>query len=227
MKRQQVAKMIIAVSFVMLVLAILIVWRPVAVEGNLQPAEPGVGPAQVTGFLLYGEYTGDVQLEGIYTGVHSDALEPEPVELGSLDLALTLEQAGDNVSGYVLLENTLIFTQEHTLPGGRPVGPQVHGTFDGTTLSLVSEKFERTMSAGRTLPQDGRVLPERKVTRQFSLVSNDVASPGATLVGVYRETMWGLTPEPVTVVGSFSVQRPDFLPAVAMRIYLPLIVKGN
>ena len=136
------------------------------------------------------------------------------MDLGYIDLALALVQSGDVVTGYVSLDRTLVFTQEHTIDG-YAVGPLVSGTFDGTLLRLESEKFSRVMSSGRTLEEDGRVLPERTATRQFSLVSTEVRADTdrtdrVDLVGEYRETIWGLTPQPITVVGTFSLWRPVF-----------------
>jgi hypothetical protein len=182
-------------------------------------------PAELAEALVNGEYAGQVALEGVFTGVFSDTLEPNEIDLGYIDLALALEQSGGEVSGHVVLTHTLVFTQEHTIDGGG-IGPLVAGTFDGTTLQLTSEKFYRVMSGGRTRA-DGRILPERTATRQFSLISTEVVSPGARLVGEYRETIWGLTPLPVTVVGTFGLRPPAFAePPRGQRSYLPLVLKN-
>ncbi len=178
-----------------------------------------------------GEYTGQVVLEGVYTGVYSDPGEPAAMDLGYIDLALALEQTGTDVSGHVVLTSTLVFTREHTLDG-QAVGPLVSGSFDGTTLQLTSEQFAWVISSGRTL-DDGRVLPEQTAIRQFSLISTEVQNAGARLVGDYRETIWGVQPQPVTVVGSFNLQRPVFPetefpePPPQPPIYLPLIFKNS
>lgn len=177
-----------------------------------------------------GEYAGQVALEGVYTGVYSTPPgAPEALDLGYIDLALALEQSDANLSGHVVLTGTLVFTQEHTLDG-QGVGPLVSGSFKDGVLQLTSEQFAWVVSSGRTL-EDRRTLPGQTATRQFSLVSTEIQNAGAKLVGVYRETIWGVQPQPVTVVGSFSLQRPVFespepLPPQSL-IYLPLILKGS
>jgi len=194
---------------------------------NLPPAQSD-DDVQVNG-----EYAGQVVLAGVYTGVYSDPHEPEAVDLGYIDLALALEQTDTNVSGHVMLTGTLVFTQERTIDG-QGVGPLVSGSFDGTTLQLTSEQFAWVVSSGRTL-DDGRTLPEQIATRQFNLVSTEVENEGARLVGSYRETIWGVQPQPVTVVGSFSLQRPVFPetefpeppPPQPSINYLPLIFKDS
>lgn len=202
--------------------------------GTFQSDRPGLNlpPVQGDDVHVNGEYAGQVALAGVYTGVYSDPDEPEAMDLGYIDLALALEQTGANVSGHVLLTGTLVFTQEHTIDG-QAVGPLVSGSFDGSTLQLTSEQFAWLVSSGRTL-DDGRTLPERTAIRQFSLVSTEVQNAGAKLVGDYRETIWGIGPQPVTVVGSFSLQRPVFPetefpepPPTQPAIYLPLIIKNS
>jgi len=227
MKRRNYAMtMVIGVFAAVLVLGMIVVRPLLAVQGESEGLRSvSLQAARAGEFSISGEYEGQVALEGVFSGVYSDALEPEPADLGYIDLALELEQSGDQVSGYVLLDRTLVFTQEHML-AGIAVGPLVNGTFDGVTLDLLSEAFTRTVSSGRTLPEDGRNVPARKATRQFSLLSTKVFSPGLELAGTYRETIWGLTPKPTTVVGTFSLQRPDFAPYSEMKIYLPVVVKG-
>jgi hypothetical protein len=179
--------------------------------------------ARAAGADPNGAYAGQVALEGVFSGVFSDTVEPNAIDLGYIDLALALEGAGGAVSGYVSLERTLVFTAEHTLDG-KPIGPLVSGTSGGTTLRLTSEKFSRVVSERRTLPEDGRILPEQRVMRQFSLVSTEVQTDAVRLEGEYRETVWGLTPQPVTVVGTFGLLQ--VAPVLEFeQIYLPLVLK--
>ena len=219
-------KLVIGVLVAALVLGMAAVRPLIAARSRSSGHAPDHDPAKPAETLVNGEYAGQVALEGVFTGVFSDTLEPNEMDLGYIDLALALEQSGGEVSGHVVLTHTLVFTQEHTIHGGG-VGPLVAGTFDGTTLQLTSEKFYRVMSGGRTLA-DGRILPERTATRQFSLISTEVVSPGARLMGEYRETIWGLTPLPVTVVGTFGLQPPAFAePPRGQRSYLPLVLKNG
>lgn len=170
---------------------------------------------------LTGAYVGRAKLDWGLVGVYSDTLAtptpqptstPPPRALGSIDLALQLTQSGTIVSGYIMLDRTMVFTKEHTImatpfvptPGpGTPTpvaqpldtGPHVTGTFDGTTLTLESEPF-------------ALVVGGKTVTRQFRLVTSAVQSDGARLTGEYRETMTGYGIKPATVVGTFELDRP-------------------
>jgi hypothetical protein len=173
---------------------------------------------------LNGEYQGQVVLEGVFTGVYSDTTAtPTAVDLGRFGLALNLTQSGQSLSGYVMLEDSLIFSQVHTvtvqartgfgLRAGAQVqeiatGPSVQGTYDNTTLHLASERFGEVLSGQQVLPFDGRTVPERSVTREFSMVTTAVEEDGARLVGTYRETIWGYAIRPSTVVGTFTLERP-------------------
>ena len=142
-------------------------------------------------------------------------------DLGSIDLGLLLRQTGSSVTGYVDLDHTLVFTRELTIqatpvgptpfpgtpaPGATPlaVGPQVDGTFDGTTLELRSG----VLNTGMINPND-----EKPVTRQFSL-KGKVERPGnlITFTGEYRETVIGYMPQPVTIIGSFMLYQVVFAP---------------
>src|SRR4029079_16468316 len=46
--------------------------------------------------------------------------------------------------------------------------------------------------------------------RHFRLSGAISASDGSQISGEYRETIWGVTHQPVTVVGAFTLQRPVF-----------------
>ena len=183
MRRIGYTKLVIGVLVAALVLGLMVVQPPVAARNQSSWQTVDLRPAQSAEADVNGEYAGQVALEGVFTGVYSDPLEPNEMDLGYIDLALALEQSDGEVSGHVVLTGTLVFTQEHTIDGGA-VGPLVSGTFDGTTLQLTSEQFSQVVFSGRTLPVDGRILPERTATRQFSLVSTEVQNAGARLAGI-------------------------------------------
>ncbi len=169
--------------------------------------------------VVSGTYTGLADLHWVLTGVYSQTLatptpmpggSTEPGHVGDLDLSLRLEQAGNQVSGYVVLERSLAFPEQHTvMVDGEElaIGPRVSGTYDGTTLRLQSERFSIVMSPERK-PGGGQTISERRVTRQFSLTSTSVDEAGAKLSGEYRETLWGFDIKPSTVVGAFAVDTP-------------------
>ena len=155
---------------------------------------------------LVGSYSGAITLGATVGGVYSDTLAtppppetgtPAPPALGSIDLSLQLNQSSNTVSGYVSLDKTLVYTVEHTLGTGAAsvkTGPLVNGIFDGTNLTLQSEKVTLVVS-GQT------------VQRQFRLTGTSTTSDGGQISGEYRETLWGYTSVPVTVIGNFTLQR--------------------
>jgi len=191
--------------------------------------------------VVSGDFNGNVELNWVLTGVYSDALptptpqpggSTAPGYIGDLDLALRLEELDGNVSGYILLERALAFPHEHTVTieaEELAIGPRVSGTFDGVTLRLESDRFEILLSPEQRLA-DGQLIPERRVTRQFSLTSTDVQNDGALLVGEYRETLWGFDIKPSTVIGEFALTRPVVVisiptPSVDQKLFLPAILK--
>lgn len=220
-------------------------WRLRALFALLTLAALALGAAALTsppqvavsaqGGAMSGEYRGTVLLRGVAPGVFNATLAtptppPAPTPPTQLDmqvdLALNLRQAGANVSGFVMLDRTLLYppvTVIPATPGGptprpgtpRPgatplaIGPRVAGTFDGTTLNLTSDRYEMLMAPARTLI-NGYTIPEQRVTRQFSLVGT-VQDNGSTLRGEYRETVWGYGQQPTTAIGTFSLNRPGFV----------------
>ncbi len=166
-------------------------------------------PAQVSAAQVSGDYSGLVNVEHVVGGVFSDSLAtppppaagtPEPPDLGSNELSLSLNQSGATVNGYVDLSETLIFSTEHTIQvNGSAVetGPNVNGTFDGKKLTLDSERVTTTING-------------QPIDRQFRLTGAISQSDGSQLKGEYRETLWGAAREPITVIGSFVLQRPVF-----------------
>jgi hypothetical protein len=216
---------VLAGLLVVLLLGIFATRIPAAVASLANPGFPYSRADLASESPLTGQYTGQVVFEGVYTGELSDNLQPEDFTGGYIDLALDLEQIGTQVDGYISLEHTLVFTQEHTLDA-QALGPSVSGSFDEKTLRLDSEKFNWQVASGRVLPDDGRILPGRQATRQFSLVTTEVTNNGARLVGEYHETFWGISPKPITIVGTFSLTRPVFGETKGeIKIYLPTLYK--
>jgi hypothetical protein len=175
----------------------------------LQPQTAGAVAAQAGAAPLVGDYRGQVQLQFTVAGVYSDTLAtppppaegtPEPPDLGAIDLALNLSQNGSALSGYVSLDKTLVFTAEHAIQNGGAtlkIGPYVNGSFDGTNLILISEQVAATLSG-------------QPIQRQFRMSGAISASDGSQISGEYRETLWGATHQPVTVLGAFTLQRTVF-----------------
>ena len=171
---------------------------------TLHSAMAAAAPAGPT---INGNFSGQVKLNGVVTGVYSDSLTlpaatGQPA-LGSIDLALQLTQSGNGMSGYVSLDKTLVFTVEHTIAGQTPlqIGPYVNGAFDGTTLTLQAERVSL-------------VLGGQSLMRQFRLVGT-IDADGKTLTGEYRETLWGYAPQPITTIGAFTLKQPNYNGAVA------------
>jgi hypothetical protein len=163
--------------------------------------------ADSTAITVRGEYNGLVELTHAFTGIYSDTTTPVAMSLGSIDLVLKLAQTGSAVTGHVglvrehdlnatTLASSLVFTGEHRLADS-VVGPLVAGSFDGALLKLESERV--------TLEVAGQAI-----TRQFILTSTSIEDEGNILRGAYRETVWGFSPQPATVVGTFALHRPVF-----------------
>lgn len=192
------------------------------------------------GETVSGRYVGEVELERVVVGEYDDAL-PAPTagatvtpgasttleaapDLGTIAMALVLQQSGQQVEGYVDLGETLVYSvtgrtryitpEVPPLPGTPPptphaiaVGPTVGGRFETATLSLESEAFDHVIAPEREL-SDNRVVPEQRVRRQFRLTATSVTDKGDVLSGEYRETIWNYAQLPYTVIGQFTLQRP-------------------
>ena len=92
------------------------------------------------------------------------------------------------------------------------VGPCVSGVFDGDNLHVESERFIQVTGAGQRL------------MRQFRLMGR--LADLNTFTGEYRETVWGYGPQPLTVVGSFTLTRvsgPSL--NISHWLYLPVIMR--
>ncbi len=149
---------------------------------TIDAAAVGANAAQ-----LVGDYSGAVKLQFTAAGVYSDTLatppppaagQPEPPDMGAIDLALHLSQNGSALSGYVSLDKTLVFAAAHTIKNGSAtlnIGPYVNGSFDGTNLTLVSERVAATLSG-------------QPIQRQFRLSGAISASDGSRISGEYRAT---------------------------------------
>jgi hypothetical protein len=158
---------------------------------------------------------GSVALLAGMPGTYSDTLttatpDPDgdpPPELGAIDLGLQLYHTGCcspsapcTLTGHVRLDNSLVFTAEHTidLPDPTPdldVGPEIYGTYDGSAITLESERTS-VSTAGRDLD------------RQFALTGALVGEGVKRLEGEYRETIWGYGLQPLTVIGQASLLSP-------------------
>ena len=203
-----------------LVLGLLLARRSGAAGGRPRAgwARPGMcwpnRPRRVTALSSATNvaYIGVVELECGMPGEFSDPLpapdpDPEapPPDLGEIDLALELVRSGDTVSGYVDLEFTLVFTQRHEV-NSTWYGPGVEGTFDGTNLALTSERVSLEMAG-------------KQLMRQFRLIGAAVPGQEGTLSGEYRETVWGYGPQPLTVVGTFTLKEAQSEPGAQRQLW--------
>ena len=181
-------------------------------SGLSQPAKEVMGqtetiqaaPAQSSAAQVAGDYSGVVKLQVTVAGLYSDTLPSQPItgtpDLGSIDLSLSINQSGSTLSGYVSLDKTLVFSVEHTIQSGGAalkIGPTINGSFDGTNLTLLSERVATNLNG-------------QSIQRQFRLTGVISQSDGSQISGEYRETLWGAARLPVTVIGSFTLQRPVF-----------------
>lgn len=215
-------------------------------------------PSQISP-SLNGIYSGVVTLQYVYTGVYSDAVAapappgagtPAPPDLGHIDVALSLGQSGGRLghladpgrdcpngdwAGYIVLDNTLVFTEEHQImvtpvappvgastpaPAPQPlsIGPCIRGTQDGAIVYLESEPVSVVIAPQQTFTDPSattqpHTLPEQRVRRQFRMTIPTILNRGDTLAGEYRETIWGYSLQPYTIVGHFSLSRPTFATA--------------
>ncbi len=223
-KRQFLPTLVIGLVVAGFVLAALAVWSSSASRGTGEVRAGRVQPAQVGAVPLDSVYAGYIKLNWALPGVYSDTLSAPPPtstlpELGTIDLGLLLHRSEDNVTGYVDLDNTLVFTAEHTITATLPttttqlaVGPYARGAFEGGNLHLESERLIQVTGA------------KQRLMRQFRLIGT--LADVNTFTGEYRETVWGYGPQPLTIVGSFSLTRVSGLSLnMSHRVYLPVIRK--
>jgi len=156
--------------------------------------------------------SGWIRLEGVFLGELEDVATPVVTRsLGTVAFAveLVVGESGE-AGGHVRTDDALTFhmsgEEDPAMPGGLAGaanrGPAVHGTVDEDGISLSSEQFEWTMSASDTLV-DKRRIPARTASRRFRLVGT--ATDDGRYAGEYRETVSGIMPEAVTVVGTFDI----------------------
>ncbi|MEZ4681286.1 MAG: hypothetical protein R2932_44435 [Caldilineaceae bacterium] len=159
---------------------------------------------------LAGDYGGGIDLQFTLAGVYSDTLATppppaaltEPPDLGTIDLALKLNQSGSALSSYVSLDKTLVFTAEHTIQNGSTTlktGPNLSGSFDGTNLTVLSERVT-TMLSGEP------------IQRQFRLTGAATVADGSVISGEYRETLWGAARAPVRCSVALRCSAPSSPP---------------
>jgi hypothetical protein len=244
MKRQQKTSSFISrINFSALVVGIALVAFLLVLQLRTRTSPASIELAtnqQPAAEMVEGTYVGAVDLDWALVGEYTDALPtptPQPGEtpspdMGSMDIGLILQQTGAQLSGYVDLGSTLVFTSEHTIQAtpvgadagpGTPtpvavdldVGPSVSGQLDGENITLASERFAMTTSAGQSLQ------------RQFHFFGLAVDGDTHRFSGDYRETIWGLGPKPLTLVGKFTLVRPvagEPTPTLgSQRVYLPLL----
>jgi hypothetical protein len=230
-------------GIVLLTLLAVFGLRALLLGAGLSPKPASaLAPAQQSPFRIQGQYTGLVKLSDVVPGHYTDALAtptPAPTALASklgldIELQVYVDQARGTLSGYVVLERSLVFPQLTTIqatpvgptpapgtpaPGATPllIGPRLTGTRDGADFVLESEAFTVLLAPERNIPAPigggpapAQRAPEQRVTRQFRLEGR-VRSDGA-LVGEYRETMQravdGLPAPPSTAIGQFQLNPP-------------------
>jgi hypothetical protein len=62
--------------------------------------------------------------------------------------------------------------------------------------------------------------------RQVILHTGVISDDGETLTGVYSETLWSLTPDPLVVTGRFRLIRLAHV-TTETHIYLPLVLRNT
>lgn len=213
-KHKRISLLIVSAALVVgLLFTALLPGQSNAAQQLSASRERSAAPAHAIATSLNGAYVGWVDLDYAVPGEYGDALpipdlngEPLP-ELGNIDLGLQLTEAEGVIEGYVDLQQTLVFTTEHTV-GATAFGPIVTGSFDGENLSLESERVS-LVSAGRSL------------MRQFQIIGQVAEENESQIVGEYRETVWGYGIQPLTIVGRFTLVYAS--PAATDFIFMPLI----
>lgn len=162
-------------------------------RGGVQQADPLV-------------LSGSIRLDGAFLGELEDHTKTvESRDLGMVDFVteLHVSESGD-LTGLVQSAMSPTFRVEIGEQEGQ--GPAVSGRMHGGQLLLESIEFEWALS-GATILQDGRMIPGRTAFRRFRLSGDATEDGGYT--GEYRETVSGVMPDPVTVVGHFDIA-PSF-----------------
>jgi len=136
-------------------------------------------------------------LTGFYYGT---ATINSPANIGIVDLAFYLDVTGSTiqeVSSYIDVEKTLLFPTVEPAINGKAVGPRVYGTFTINSFDVYSKEF---------LSEAGG----KPVTRQIHLVSSigKVTNNGASIEGIYTETVKNMTSNDLVISGSFRLMKP-------------------
>ncbi|MEM7126080.1 MAG: hypothetical protein AAF702_07120 [Chloroflexota bacterium] len=123
---------------------------------------------------------------GTYAG---SVIITEPFPLGTLDLVFSIDGESTALEGRVIPGKTQVFLGAPSLAGSI-------STSDGITptIQLESERFTDEISG-------------RQVQRRFSLIG-EVQNNSNQLAGTYREIIEGFKPQPMEIIGTFSVVRP-------------------
>jgi hypothetical protein len=125
--------------------------------------------------------------------------------LPQLELTLVTNETGGAASGFLDASAALGYP---VLDAETGRGPAVTGTTQDGKLFLTSEVFTGTGGTSR---------------RQVALHTNVFSDTEQLLSGVYTETVWGLAPHALVMVGEFTLMRHAPQVTQATRIYLPII----
>ena len=88
-------------------------------------------------------------------------------------------------------------------------GPALTGAWSDSSFEVQSEIYATSGVSG---------------TQQVVLKNGVISDDGETLSGEYKVTLWGLTPDPLTLSGDFSLMRVD---EFAYPVYMPLVFGGQ
>jgi hypothetical protein len=179
--------------------------------------KPAASAPQGALFNVDATYAGQATLTGVGTGSFwDDGFQPSgtlstPM---TVDLGFLLNCTNGSLDGYVDLDSTLFFTGTNLITTTQAVttplavGPAVHGTCRGPGTRFESERFSMVTDAGQS------------VMRQFRMVVSQTLASG--FAGEYRETLWGYTPSPVTIVGEFQLDLVSGAGIAGWRVYMPV-----
>lgn len=141
-----------------------------------------------------------LSLSGVYAGT---VVITGPLGLDPFDMAIVLTDTNGSLTGYIASARLLAFPITQMTPTVQ--GPTVSGLRSGDSFSLHSARFTDTIST---------------LSRQVVMHTGVISNTGEMLTGVYSETLWGLTPQPLNLVGYFSLTRPSNLPPAGVPVEL-------
>jgi predicted outer membrane repeat protein len=149
-------------------------------------------------------------LSGIYFG---SVIITQPDYMPQVDLSVALIETDGTLSGYVEADKVLGCPVVDEASGQ---GPALTGSWSGESFELRSEIFSSVITTG---------VP---ISRQVVLHTGVISDSGKLLTGVYSETLAGMLPQPVTMVGSFTLRRTPRavpIPVGEHAIYLPIVMR--